>query len=361
MFKKLYKNLISFFQKVGKDGAGAYASDTTLFIIVSFFPFLMCLLTLLQFLPFTQNELMDVVRNFVPSQVADIIGGLVNELYSSTSLLLSITIIMTLWTASRGILGIYRGLNKIYETNETRTYLQLRLRVMVFTLVFIAMLLMLLGLYVFGGLIKNWLTQEFPILMKNKYTDLVVNLRSIIGIIILMVFFLVMYCFIPNRRANFFREIPGALLASFGWVAFSYFYSFYINNLSNMTATYGSLTAIVLCIIWLHACMNIFFLGAEVNMWLTLKKEAKRAAKQNAGAEPLKEDDRLVEDAITLKEEATVPNAPEPLSEMAAGEETAKFSPEIVSEPEATETLPEVISEPEAAESVEDESCNIQE
>ena len=276
MFKKLYKGLISFFEKAAKDGAGAYASDTTLFIIVSFFPFLMCLLTLLQFLPFSQNELMDVVRNFVPSQVADIIGGLVNELYSSTSLLLSITIVMTLWTASRGILGIYRGLNKIYETSETRTYLKLRLRVMVFTLIFIAMLLMLLGLYVFGGLIKGWLTREFPILMTNKYTDLVVNLRSVIGIVILMIFFLLMYCFIPNRRPALIHEVPGAVFASVGWVLFSYFYSFYINNLSNMTATYGSLTAIVLCIVWLHACMNIFFLGAEINMWFNMRKEAKK-------------------------------------------------------------------------------------
>ena len=319
MFKKLYKGIISFFEKVGRDGAGAYASDTTLFIIVSFFPFLMCLLTLLQYLPFSQNELMQVIRNFVPSQVADIIGGLVNELYSTTSLLLSITIIMTLWTASRGILGIYRGLNKIYETNETRTYIQLRLRVMVFTLVFMAMLLMLLGLYVFGGLIKAWLTSEFPILMMNKYTDLVVNLRSVIGIVILMIFFLIMYCFIPNRRARFFRELPGAVFASSGWVLFSYFYSFYINNLSNMTATYGSLTAIVLCIIWLHACMNIFFLGAEINMWFTLRKEAK--AKADPG--------EVINDSVSEP----------PSADIQISETVPDPVPEIKQEPEATEMI----------------------
>ena len=281
MFKKLYKDIISFGGKIGKDGAGAYASDTTLFIIVSFFPFLMCLLTLLQYLPFTQNELMDVIRNFVPSQVADMIGNLVDELYSSTSLLLSITIIMTLWTASRGILGVHRGLNKIYGADETRNYFILRFRVMIFTLVFMAMLLMLLGLYVFGGIIKNWLTREFPILMMNKYTDLIVNLRSVIGIVILMIFFLVMYVFIPNRRTGIINELPGAAFASVGWVLFSYFYSFYINNLSNMAATYGSLTAIVLCILWLHACMILFFLGAEINSWITLRRSEKKAVSED--------------------------------------------------------------------------------
>ena len=270
MIRKFYKCIQAFSNKVTSDGAAAYASDATLFIVVSFFPFLMFLLTLLQYLPFTQNELMEVIRSFVPSQVADTIGNLVDELYSSTSFILSLTIVGTLWTASRGILGVHRGLNRIYDASETRNYFLLRLKVMLFTLVFAIMLLMLLALYVFGGLIKNWLTEEFPILMQNKYTDIVVNLKILIGGAILMVFFLVMYEFIPNRSSRLFRELPGAVLASVGWIGFSYGYSFYINNMSSMRATYGSLTAIVLCVIWLYSCMTIFFLGAEVNSCIVL-------------------------------------------------------------------------------------------
>ena len=267
-FKKLFAGIDSFFKKTADDGVPAYASDTTLFIIVSFFPFLMFLLTLLQFLPFTQKELMDVIGNFVPSQVAQMIGVLVDELYSTTSLVLSITVIITLWTASRGILGIYRGLNRIYGIQETRNYFVLRLWVMLYTLVFVAMLFMLLALYVFGGVIIRWLTREFPILMMNRYTILVVSLRSIIGIVILMIFFLVMYEGIPNRRSRIITERPGALVASAGWVLFSYFYSFYINTMGSLMTTYGSLTAVVLCMLWLYFCMNIVFLGAELNSWI---------------------------------------------------------------------------------------------
>jgi membrane protein len=282
-FRKFFGGLASFFKKTADDGVSAYASDTSLFIIVSFFPFLMFLLTLLQFLPFSQKELMDVIRNFVPLQVADMIGVLVDELYSTTSLVLSITIVLTLWSASRGILGVYRGLNHIYGIEETRNYFVLRLWVMLYTLVFVAMLFMLLGLYVFGGVIINWLTKEFPILMMNKYTVLVVSLRSIIGIVILMVFFLVMYEGIPNRRSRLIGELPGALVASAGWVLFSYFYSFYINHMGSMMTTYGSLTAVVLCMLWLYFCMNIFFLGAEINAWM----QKRRSATVHTSAGPL--------------------------------------------------------------------------
>ncbi|MBR5968637.1 MAG: YihY/virulence factor BrkB family protein [Lachnospiraceae bacterium] len=282
-FKKAFGDVVCFFKKTADDGVPAYSSDTALFIIVSFFPFLMFLLTLLQFLPFTQKQLMEVIGNFVPSQVAQLIGVLVDELYSTTSLVLSLTIILTLWTASRGILGFYRGLNRIYGIKETRNYLVLRLWVMLYTLVFVVMLLMLLCLYVFGGVITRWLTKEFPILMMNRYTLLVVSFRSIIGIVILTVFFLVMYEGIPNRRSKLITELPGALIAASGWVLFSYFYSFYINNMGSLMTTYGSLTAIVLCMLWLYFCMNIVFLGAELNSWLQLKsRERKRAAEEAA-------------------------------------------------------------------------------
>ena len=270
LFKNIQKLSRAFSRKLTHDATTAYSSDTTLFMIVSFFPFLMFLLTLLQYLPFTKQDLMAVIENAMPDQVAAMIGNLVNELYSTSSLLLSVTLITTLWTASRGMLGIYRGLNSVYGIEETRNYIVLRLLAMLYTFIFVIMLFMLLGLYVFGNQIVAWLTGYFPALMMNKYAILVVSFRTTIGIVILLLFFILMYCFIPNRRTKFFKELPGAAFAAVGWVVFSYLYSFYIDNMGNMKATYGSLTAVVLCVLWLYFCMSIFFLGAEINSILAI-------------------------------------------------------------------------------------------
>ena len=225
----------------------------------------MFLLTLLRYLPFTQDELNSVIYNFVPSQIAEIIERLIGELYSTSSAVLSITIVVTLWTASRGILGIYRGLNSVFGIEETRNYLFLRLLAMIYTVIFSLMLILLLGLYVFGNQIVAWISSWFPNFMLNRYTILVVSFRTTIGILILLIFFIIMYNFIPNRRTKFFSQLPGAVFASVGWVVFSYLYSIYIDHMSNMTATYGSLTAVVLCVLWLYACMYMFFIGAEIN------------------------------------------------------------------------------------------------
>jgi len=67
-------------------------------------------------------------------------------------------------------------------------------------------------------------------------------------------------------------EFPGAIISAAGWVGFSALYSFYITHFANYSYLYGSLTAIVLLMLWLYFCMNILFFGAEVNVLITSRR-----------------------------------------------------------------------------------------
>jgi membrane protein len=78
-----------------------------------------------------------------------------------------------------------------------------------------------------------------------------------------------MYIFIPNRKTKLYKEFPGALVSAAGWMGFSYLYSFYIDNMGNYSNMYGSLTAIVLFMLWFYFCMYILFIGGEVNVVLS--------------------------------------------------------------------------------------------
>ena len=263
------KSVIGFFdrfsKKITRDALTAYSGEAALYVIISLFPFLMFLLTLLKYLPFSQAELLKVLSGFFPNNIYSYIVTIVEELYSTSGTVLSVTIILALWSASRGILSIYRGLNTIYGIDETRNYFFLRMKSMLYTFVFSIILIMILGLYVFGNQIIIKLTEFFPLFMQNRYTILVVSFRTLIGAAILTILFIAMYNYMPNRRSKIHTQLPGAVVASLGWVGFSYLYSFYIDNMNSIAATYGSLTAAVLCILWLYCCMTIFFFGAEVN------------------------------------------------------------------------------------------------
>ena len=126
-------------------------------------------------------------------------------------------------------------------------------------------LLLTLVLLVFGNRIYIYVQNKVTLLEQAAF--LVISLRTVISFLVLTGFFWGLYLLIPNRKFNqATAELPGAILSAAGWLGFSYLYSFYIDRMSKFSAMYGSLTAIVLCMVWLYACMYIMFIGAELNV-----------------------------------------------------------------------------------------------
>lgn len=268
MIKSLINLILAFGHKVRDDNVDAISAHVTFFIALSFFPFIMFFLTLLNYLPISTDLLSVVSLDFFPETVSVFVSGILDELKRSASgALLSVTVIAAIWSASRGFLALIRGLNRIYNKKETRNYFVLRFVATIYTVVFAILVILVLVIFVFGNQITLWITAHFPAI--ENYALLVISMRSAAGFGILVFFFLLIFKRIPNRKTNLLRELPGALLAAVGWIGFSFLYSIYINRLSNFTATYGSLTAVVLCLLWLYFCMYILFIGAELNVILS--------------------------------------------------------------------------------------------
>lgn len=253
--------------KIKDDYVNVFSAQAAFYVIICAFPFAMFLLTMVRYLPITPEKIIELCSHVFPSTLDTFINPLIYELYNSASTtLLSVTVITTLWSASRGFLAITRGLEKIYSITEHHNYIIKRLLSAVYTLIFAVSLILLLFIFVFGNSIYGWIVTRIPILA--DFALLIISMRTIIGLAFLTLFFLLIYTFIPKRKTNFLKEFPGALLSAAGWMGFSFLYSFYIDNMGNFSATYGSLTAIVLCMLWLYACMYIMFLGAELNALL---------------------------------------------------------------------------------------------
>lgn len=265
MIRAGYYMVKAFLKKLREDNVSAFAAQTAFFVILSFLPFLMFLLTLLKFLPIDTAALLSTVSSVFPPQLHEFIGLILGEVMQKTSgTLLSISVVTALWSASRGILVIIRGMNAVYGNNETRNYFLLRLLSVCYTLLFAVVLILTLVLLVFGNQIYLYIQGRVPLLEHAAF--LIISLRTVVSFLVLSVFFWALYVFVPNRRSRHVTvELPGALLGAAGWMGFSYLYSFYIDHLSNFSAMYGSLTAIVLCMIWLYACMYILFIGGELN------------------------------------------------------------------------------------------------
>lgn len=254
-------------RKVSNDYVPTFSAQAAFFIIISFFPFSMFLLTLIQFLPLKESELYMLIRNFFPSGINTYVVSLISDIYvQPAKTIISITAITTLWSASRGFLAIVKGLNTVYGIKETRNYFKLRITSAIYTLAFAIIIVVSLGLLVFGNRIYLFIKAQFPLI--NDLAVAIIGLRTIVSLAIYTTFFLLLYIVIPNRKAKLFNELPGAVIAAAGWMLFSFLYSIYIDNFAKFSTMYGSLTAFVLLMLWLYFCMYIVFIGAEINVLL---------------------------------------------------------------------------------------------
>lgn len=269
--KKLYLLIQKFIKKLGDDGISAYAAETAFFLIISFFPFVMLLITLLEFLPITENVLNVLAERFLPEMIGNFASQVITELAErANKTVISITALATLWSASRGSFSVVKGLNVAFGVEETRGYIILRVSSVLYTFVFAVTVLLTLVLLVFGSHIFEWFANKFVFLKEYAF---LLGSRQVIGFIMLSLFFAALYVFAPNRKTKLKEEILGAVFTAIGWMLFSFAFSFYINNAGNFSYFYGSLTSVVVLMLWLYICMYIVFIGAEINVFLREEKE----------------------------------------------------------------------------------------
>lgn len=256
----------SFLQKIKEDYVSAFSAQSALFIIISAFPLIIMILSLIRFLPITKYDLSKLVTTLMPDALDPFIVSIINELYTKSSgTLISLTALTTLWSASKGTLSVVRGLNSIYQIKETRNFITLRFISILYTIILIVALILTLTILVFGNTLYTFILAKFSFL--ESLANILIILRPLLALSFLTIFFSFLYKIIPNRPSTLILQVPGAMFAASGWMLFSFFFSIYIDNFGNFSYMYGSLTAIVLVILWLYFCMYILFIGAEINIF----------------------------------------------------------------------------------------------
>lgn len=265
---KHYQYIIKWFvKKFSENTLSVHSAHVVFFIIVSFFPFVMFFFTLLKYTPLSEDNIIKMLESIVPASFNKVLTSWINEAYKQSSgTIISITVITTLWSGSKGFMGITYGLDKIYGAKNRRNWFLNRLSSLAYTIAFAIILLISLIVLVYGNkillAIDSFLSIETPLFIG------IFSLRSILGFTIFFLFFLLLYAFIPDRKTKMKQQIPGALFTSVLWILFSYIFSIYVDYFTNFSSVYGSLTYIVLIMLWLYICMDILFIGALINRFL---------------------------------------------------------------------------------------------
>ena len=247
-----------------------YASHACYFMILSAFPLLVLVLSLVRYTGLDVNSLTELVSGVLPAALRPMAEDLiVTTYYTATGTVLSVSALTALWSAGRGIYGLMNGLNAAYEVRETRGYLHTRILSMWYTFGFLSVLLLTLILQVFGNSLLGFLMNMDGTLF--RFLTEVVDLRFFLLLVLQTSLFTAMYAVLPNRKNRASACIPGALLSSIGWLIFSDLFSMYVEHLSGYATFFGSVYAVALSMLWLYFCICILFYGAALNHWLEEK------------------------------------------------------------------------------------------
>ncbi len=269
MAKRLIQKAMKLSEDISGHHVGAYAAQAAYFFMLSLIPIILLLLTMVQYTPVTKADVMTAVVQVFPSTVDSLITSIVNQVYNQSGTVIPVTIIVALWSAGKGVLSISTGLNSIYGCPETRNYIYLRIRATLYTVLFVVMILLLLVMSVFGNSINIFATSHIPAL--KPVADKLIELRTVVTPLALMGFSLLIYKFLPNRTDWFRKQIPGSVFTAIGWMVISWVFSMYLDIFKGFSNMYGSLTTIVLIMLWLYFSMYCILLGAEANVYLHSK------------------------------------------------------------------------------------------
>ena len=279
MLRRIYGGAQELFSLNRENAVEAYAAQAALFVVLSFFPAAILAAALLPLFSLSQTQVTGVFVEIVPEAIAEYAKGIVESLYADSSApLISLTAVAALWTSSKGTVALIRGLDRIYGTNRTKGFLVLRLLGSLYELVFFLALVVILIFLGFGSTVFGWLSRWLPALKDSPLVKGTLQLIVSFAVLFVMIWFF--YIIVPARRPRPLREIPGALVAAGGWVGYSALYSFYLDHVQGISAFYGSLSLLMFSLLWLYFCMYIFFVGAEVNVWLSKKRDKKDQEKE---------------------------------------------------------------------------------
>jgi membrane protein len=258
--------------RIEEDDIPGLSAQLAYFFLLSLFPLLIFIFTLLPYLPIQHHDILGGIADFAPPQTMELIEKNVNYVMNNRNGgLLSFGVIGTIWSASNGIHALVRAFNKAYNVKESRSFIVSRAMAIVLTIGMILVFIVAVLLPIFGREIGIFLFSYLG--FKLEFLRIWEMLRLLISAVILFLIFTGLYWIAPNVKLRCRSAFPGAGFATVGWILSSYALSFYVSTFNNFSLTYGSIGAIIVLLIWLYISGFIIILGGEINAFYSEKNK----------------------------------------------------------------------------------------
>lgn len=270
--RDIYDAVDEFFSGMGSRRLTTYSSSCAYYLFMSLVPVIMLLVSVLQYTPLTRDVVLEAVADYVPDSLYEIVYFIVTSIYNGGRVALTVSILLTIWSASACMKALLRGMDSVYDAERKEDYIRFSLRACFYMIIFVFILMLSFFVMVYGGKILDYIEQSMPV---NHSLDFLFTLakylRFVIILALLALVFCLLYKWMPARRLKFRRQLPGAVFSSVAWAAFSFIFSFYV-SLSDRFGAYGYIGTIMVAMIWIFYCFYFLLLGGFINHYIEMKR-----------------------------------------------------------------------------------------
>jgi membrane protein len=254
------------YNQIGEDRLLAVSAGAVFYLLLAMFPAITAFVSSYGLFADTHTiaENLSALSNVIPQGALGIIQEQVIRLTQTSNTALGFGFLfglaLALWSANAGMKAIIDALNVVYDESEKRDFIKLNLVSLAFTLGALIFLATALSAVVILPLALSWIGFE------TMTGELIAILRWPALMIVVLLWLAVLYRFGPSRHQPKWRWISvGSMFAMLFWLGGSALFSWYLSNVADYDATYGSLGAAIGLMMWLWLSVLVILVGAELN------------------------------------------------------------------------------------------------
>ena len=258
------------FKEVSEDHVAAFAGNLTYKALFALFPFFTFLISLLgifnatnlvdQMVNYLEGVAPGTVTRFIESQLTPIAESQAESTFTFAAI---ISIALALWGVSGAFRSIMEAMNVMYEVEEDRPAWKVYGISVFISLAVVALMITAFGIVIFGSSVGGGLADLVGLGLVFQAVWKIVQ-WPIVACVVLFTFAII-YFFAPAAKQRFTWISPGAVLAFVFWLLFSLAFSYYVGNFGSYSATYGSLSSVIILMLYIYYSAFIMLIGAEMN------------------------------------------------------------------------------------------------
>ena len=271
-----YDAVDDFSKGMGRRRITTYSAACAYYLFMSLIPMIMLLVSIIQYTPLTQEMILEAISDYVPDSLYEIISSIISSIYSGGRVALTVSILLTIWSAAASMKALMRGMDSMYDAERHEDFFVFSLRACFYMVVLVLVLLLSFFVMVYGGEILQLLYDTLPHGgTLDKLFGTVRYLRYVVVIAVLALVFSFTYWRMPARRLRYKAQWPGAAFCAVSWSVFSVIFSVYV-SVSNRFGAYGVIGTVIVAMIWLYYCFYFLLLGGYINHYIA-ERRAERA------------------------------------------------------------------------------------